>query len=425
MKKIFSIFTFLLLFFLPASLARASGASLYLSPNNGTFYTGNTFDVSVTLNSGGNDVNALKVDMKFDPKKLQVVNPAAGKSFIAIWIVPPSYSNMEGALSFQGGIPSPGINTSSGSALTVTFRAVEPGEASIHFLGSSKVLLDDGNGTDILNSLGDGKYIISLLPPEGPNVSSPTHPDQNRWYKNNDIAFSWDKAEGATDFSYDLDSNPRGIPDDNSEGGKPFTAYSDQKDGVWYFHIKAKEEEAWGGVSHYLVRIDNSSPASFTVEVSPSKKTSFSQPIVSFLTTDGFSQLDHYNLKLVDITASHKNKKEDSYIEVSSPYQLPALETGKYIIIVKAFDKAGNWREESAEIEITPEKLLVTERGVWLEGVFLSWWPILLTLLLLLILILSALIILWQREKKCKMQLTDKLRKKERLLIKNFESLRG
>lgn len=426
MKKILFIFTFFIMFFfLSASLARASGASLYLSPNSGTFNTGNTFDVSITLNSGGNSINTLKVDLKFDPKKLQVVNPAAGKSFIAIWAVPPSYSNMEGALSFQGGIPSPGINTSSGLALTITFRATEPGESSIRFLDSSKVLLDDGNGTNILNSMGDGKYIISLLPPEGPNVSSPTHPDQNKWYKNNDVTFSWDKSDSVAGFSYNLDNNPHGIPDDDSEGDMPFIIYSDIKDGIWYFHIKAKKEEAWGGVSHYMVKIDNSNPASFAINVSPSKKTSFSQPIVSFLTTDAFSQMDHYNLKLVDITSSHKNKKEDSYIEVSSPYQLPALETGKYIIVVKAFDKAGNWQEESEEIEIIPEKLLVTERGVWLEGVFLSWWPILLALIFLLILILLTIIILWRREKKCKMRLADKLRKKEQLLRKNFESLRG
>ncbi|MCK5466448.1 hypothetical protein KAI56_03065, partial [Candidatus Parcubacteria bacterium] len=210
MKNIFRVFAFLILFFLAAPLTQASGASLYLSPNGGTFYIGSTFDISILLNTSGNSINAIKADLRFDPKKLQVVNPATGKSFVSVWAVPPFYSNTEGKVSFQGGIPSPGIRTSSGSVLTITFRAIKPGETTISLLDSSKVLLDDGKGTNILNSLGNGKYIISLPLPEGPIVSSSTHPDQNKWYKNNNVAFSWNKEDVTSDFSYVLDTNPQG-----------------------------------------------------------------------------------------------------------------------------------------------------------------------------------------------------------------------
>ncbi len=425
MKKVFCVFTFLILFFLTTSLAQASGASLYLSPNSGTFYVGNTFDVSVLLNTEKNNINALKVDLEFDHRKLQVVNPATGTSFISIWAVPPFYSNTEGKMSFQGGIPSPGINTSSGSALTITFRAIEPGETTIRFLDSSKVLLDDGKGTDVLSFLGNGNYVISLPPPEGPTVSSSTHPDQNKWYKNNNITLFWNKGDENIDFSYTIDTNPQGLPDDESEGNKSSVSYSNLEDGIWYFHIKSKKDNDWGGITHYLAKIDSSSPASFDIEVSPSAKTSFSQPIISFITTDAFSGVNYYEVKIVDITIDRKDKKEAFFIETASPYQLPILGIGKYLVIVRAYDKAGNWQEKSVEIEIAPEKILVTERGVWLEGTFLSWWPILLMLLLLAILILSALIILWQRERKYKMLFANKLREKEKIIRRNLEKLRN
>ena len=424
MRKIFCVFTFLALF-LTTSLAQASNASLHLSPNSGTFYVGNTFDVSILLNTGKNNVNAIKADLKFNPKKLQIVNPATGTSFISIWAIPPFYSNTDGKMSFQGGIPSPGINTSSGSALTVTFRAVEPGEATIYFLDSSKVLLDDGKGTNILNSLGNGKYIISLPPPEGPNISSSTHPDQNKWYKNNNITLFWDKKDKITDFSYTLDNCPYGLPDEESEGDKSSVSYSGLEDGIWYFHIKAKEDGNWGGISHYLAKIDNNNPASFDIKVSPSTRTSFSQPIISFITTDFFSEVDYYKVKVVDVTADHENKKEAFYIETTSPYQLPILDVGKYLIMVRAYDKAGNWRKESIEIEIAPERILVTERGIWLRGTFLSWWPILLIFLFLIILILLTLVVLWQRERKCKIKLARGLIEKERAIKKNLEKLKN
>ncbi len=98
---IFSVLIFLsLVFFIPKEI-KAEGASLYLSPSEGTFFVGSTFDVSIFVNTGKNDINTVQVDLKFDPKKVQVASPSAGKSFISIWISQPSYSNTEGTLSFR------------------------------------------------------------------------------------------------------------------------------------------------------------------------------------------------------------------------------------------------------------------------------------------------------------------------------------
>ena len=178
MKKTLFTLIILIISFGVAFVARADGASLYLSPQTGTFFVGSTFDVSIFVNTGGNNVNAVKVDLKFNQRKLQIASPTAGRSFIAVWISQPTFSNIEGAATFQGGVPSPGINTSSGLVSTITFRAINPGEAAVSILDSSQVLLDDGKGTNILSSVGRGVYTIAIPPPEGPKVFSPTHPHQ-------------------------------------------------------------------------------------------------------------------------------------------------------------------------------------------------------------------------------------------------------
>lgn len=402
--------------------AKAGGASLYLSPNNGTFYVGSTFDVSIFVNTGDKNVNTVRVDLKFDPKKIQLANPTTGKSFISVWIAPPSFSNTEGTLTFQGGLPSPGINTSAGLVSTITFRAISPGDTDIHFLNSSQILLDDGNGTNALNSMEMAKYSIAVLPPEGPKVSSSTHFDLNKWRKNNNPTFSWEKTEGVADFSHMIDQDSQGVPDSVSEGPGTSISYSNMQDGIWYFHIKAKKDEAWGGTSHYVALIDSSSPASFQIKVDPAERTAVRQPMISFMTTDALSGIDHYEIKLVDVTADRENKEDTFFIETSSPYQLTKLDLGSYIVVVRAFDKAGNWRDESVKLEIIREGTSISEKGVWSEGSFFSWWPFLLAILIIFIIIFIVLVLMWESEKKKRIVIAKKLRENEERIISHTDS---
>ena len=415
---LFIIFSVLLCF--ETSNVKASGASLYLSPNSGTFNIGSTFDVSIFINTGENNINAVRADLKFDPKKIQIANPTIGNSFISIWAVPPSFSNVEGYMSFQGGVPSPGIKTSSGLISTITFRAVDPGETVIYLVDTSQTLLDDGKGTNILNSYGKGIYNIAILPPEGPDVFSLTHSDQNRWHKDNNPTFLWEKEDGISEFSYSIDNDPLAVPDNQSEGTEISVSYSDLEDGIWYFHIKAKKNEIWGGTSHFLVRIDKGNPASFAIEIDPAPKTNSKQPIISFLTTDAFSGIDHYEIKVVDITIENKGK-DSFFIEVSSPYLFSNFEIGTYIIIVRAYDKAGNWQDENIKVEIIPEEISITKKGLWYEGEFMLWWPFLLVILILIILILMIIIVFCRRDKKYRQEVSCELREKEEQLRRELE----
>ena len=389
MKKIFYILSSIILLVSPLlsiSPVEAAGASLYFSPASGTFSLGGTFDVSIFLNTGGNNINAVRADVAFDPKKLQIASPTAGKSFISVWVSQPSYSNEQGRASFRGGAPSPGINTSAGLVSTITFRVIAPGETTISFLDTSLVLLDDGKGTNILSSLGQGQYFLKIPPPAGPKVFSSTHPDQNKWYKNNSPTFSWAKEDLVTDFSYAIDHDFYGIPDNVSEEIQTSISYADLTDGLWYFHVKAKKGGGWGDASSYVVQIDTTPPAVFSLVVDPKLKSSSvtsKEPIVSFITTDSLSGLDHFELKAINLRQALNQEDTGFFVEVNSPYKLPPLENGEYTIIVRAFDKAMNWRDTSEKIDVIPidKPFYLTKKGINIWTLFLGWGELIFILL--------------------------------------------
>ena len=164
-------------------------------------------------------------------------------------------------------------------------------------------------------------------------------------------------------------------------------SYSEVGDGIWYFHVKAKKAEAWGGVSHYLVQIDATQPAIFTPTVEPSPKTTERQPLISFITTDALSGISHYELKYINITPERKEEEVGFFREVVSPYKLPSLEIGKYLVVVRAYDLAGNWREGTVKIQIFSEKIFITKKGIQFRKISIPWWVLILILIIIIALI--------------------------------------
>ena len=390
----------LLMLFALSSCAIAQtqkAATLYVGPATGNSTAGSTSTVSFYVNTGNQFINVVDADILFPPDKLQVVSPSTGSSFINVWAIQPSYSNTEGTMSFRGAVPSPGISTNAGLISTVTFRVKSVGTAAVRFGNKSKVLLNDGLGIDILQQTQSFVYTLLLPPPSGPIVPSASNPDQSRWYDKQLVSLSWAGDVGASGYSYVISNEPVDTPDSIVDGNRNSITYSNLPNGRSYFHIKALRDGVWGGVTHFAINIDTEPPASFPISIIPSARTAQHQPVIKFFTTDVDSGLDHYEIKLIPL--GEKSYQEEAtkavesslFTETQSPYLPSTLDFGRYDIYVRAYDAAGNYREESQRLDIVPSLFEVIQgQGIEFKNIIFIPWSVFWGLMLLVLIILGV-----------------------------------
>jgi hypothetical protein len=329
---------------------------IFLSPSSGSFVEGSTFEVPIIINTKGFSANSVEVRVNYDKDKLSIVSSSNGVSIIGMWIAPPKYDNTLGTASYIGGIPN-GIITNSGVIGTITFKAMKTGRAVVSISPSSKVLLNDGLGTEAILDLRRAEYIIIPKAPEGVRIFSETHPFQSSWYNNNSPVVSWDRDPGVQGFSYILDNEPSTIPDSKINTTDTTKSYEKLGDGLWYFHIKSNKSGVWGATGHFLMRIDTTPPADFKPEANYvlAATALIERSLVSFFTTDNLSGIDHYEVGVIN--------KEDSltqspiFVQSESPFQVP-VDRANLNVIVRAVDNAGNVRDASIGIKAP---LLITK----------------------------------------------------------------
>lgn len=353
------------LFFSPSI---ADAARLIISPTSATFEVGSTFTVSILLDTEGESINAFDVVLKFPPDKLQVVSPSVGKSITEIWTGPPQYNNRTGIVRLKGGITN-GITVSQGLITELIFRVRQVGTGILSFGESTTVLLNDGKGTEALSDTTRGVYHFVLPPPAGPTVASETHPDQTLWHSRSDVIFRWgNEGTGIAGYSYMISKDPIDVPDNISEGGRTNVTYSDLSDGTQYFHIKSLRGDVWGGVTHFAINVDTEPPAEFPVTISPSAYTTNTKPIVLFESTDVHSGMDYYEMKVISLSPT-QTSDEIFFIEVQSR-QILELEYGRYDIVIRAHDQAGNIREVVKRVTIVGSLFRVIPGGGLQIGTF-------------------------------------------------------
>ena len=318
------------------------------SPRTGSFVEGSTFNVPILINTNGTEINGIEVGINFDRNKLEVIKPSSGQSIIGIWVTPPGYDNTRGTASYVGVIPD-GITTSSGLIGTISFRAKTTGSAVVTFSANTKILLNDGQGTETIVDLGRADYDIISKAPEGVIIYSETHPFQNSWYNNNNPVISWERDTGVSGFSYILDNKPSTVPDNIIDTEDSSLSFEDLGDGLWYFHIKANKNGVWGTTGDFLMRIDTLPPAEFKPEISylVAAVNLVERALVSFFTTDNLSGIDRYEVGIVD-----KNQSvtiSPVFVQAESPFQIP-LTSNNLSVVVRAIDKAGNIRDVSMAV---------------------------------------------------------------------------
>lgn len=336
---------------------KANAATLYFSPSSGNFTVGNILTTSVLVNTQGQAINNSDAVINFPSNLLEVVSISKSGSIFSLWVEEPTFSNSAGTISFNGGLPTPGFSGTSGKIISIVFRAKNAGSASVIF-SSGAVRANDGYGTDILQTRTQAQFTLVAVEapptapptvppvvgaPAAPKISSPTHPDSNRWYSNNSPKFVWSVPSDVNTVRILVSKVPTAQPTIIYTPPLSERQLQDLADGIWYFHVQLRNKSGWGAVSHFKFQIDTVPPLPFEIHVKEGKETTNPQPTLFFDTADETSGIDYYEVR-IDLKDPIKTKETE--------YKMPVQELGKHTIIVKAVDKAGNHSLAMTEINI-------------------------------------------------------------------------
>lgn len=138
--------------------------SLLLKSPKTTYNVGDSFAVSLTLDTKGQSINTLSGKIQLPTSHLQILDVRYGNSIVTLWVERPKADASSGAITFTGGIPG-GFSGSAGPILSFGVRARAEGSATIN-LKDIKILLNDGKGTELAATSGTLKLTISKALPK-------------------------------------------------------------------------------------------------------------------------------------------------------------------------------------------------------------------------------------------------------------------
>lgn len=336
---------FAVLVFLPRVIF---AASLNPTPETISVTVGSSTTISIVLGTDGQSANAVSGSLSYPKNLVSVTSISKAGSIINFWAQEPTFSNSTGVVSFEGVVLNPGYTGQNGKVLKITFQAKSAGSGTLKIANAS-VLANDGQGTNILSSLGQATIISTakdtvpaspVVTPTtssalaAPVVISSTHPDPTKWYALRDIHVTWDIPSEVTTIYAGINQKTDTMPVIAAKGRKDFFDLHNARDGVWYAHVKFSGSEGVSPVTHFKMGVDATPPESFTA-VSKSGDDTF-RTYLEVAATDATSGIAGYEFT-IDTGEPIRWVDDGSHIFTS-----PALKEGAHTISAKAFDRAGN-----------------------------------------------------------------------------------
>ncbi len=309
-------------------------------------------------------MNAASGVVTFSTDTLQVSSVSKSGSVAGLWVEDPTFSNTLGTVQFEGVVLNPGFTGSAGKFITINFVVKSAGVAKIDF-SSGSILANDGAGTDIYTGARGVQLNISSKDqtkasvPENTTqpvvdtsgvavITSSTHPDQDKWYSNNDVRVSWTLPSQSTGVMTAFDQQALTVPTQDA-GLISEKQYTHVADGIWYVHVRFKNGQTYGKTAHFRLKIDTKPPTPFTITLPHGDTSDDPRPALQFNAIDALSGIAHYNIKIGD--------KDFTYIDPklvkSEPYVLPPQNPGTYQVTVEAVDGAGNRVVSTKEVRVS------------------------------------------------------------------------
>lgn len=396
----FAIATFCL-FFAGADAALAAG--VYIVPKQGNYSRGDTVTADVKINSEGESINAAQAKISWSTSVLELVEVSKDGSVFQFWVEEPVAAVGANAVSFIGGIAK-GISGGALQLLKLKFKAVGVGTANLS-LSNAAVTASDGKGTNILSKVSGASYTVggaessaepakqevtpeakpeakpeppavpapsppaksepppapqpvkverkavpalSLLPK--PELRVPLYPDEARWHNHvGETVVFWNVPDSVIAAASALDHSPHTVPQATEKElatGKVFGAL---ENGIWYLHVRFKNNVGWSPVAHYRIAIDTKPPLPFEVSVSGGETTDNPAPVFHWKASDALSGLKEYQLRIDDGEAI-----TIPAVGFTGTYALPLQAPGAHRVVVRAIDEATNSVEDDVLLTILP-----------------------------------------------------------------------
>jgi len=358
-----TIFSFVLAIFILAffNIQSVSASTLGISPSTGSYGIGAAFSVTVYVASPDQEMNAVSGLITYPSDKLEVTSVSTSGSMVDLWVPSSGPTYGGGSVNFEGVSLSP-FKGGYAKVLVISFRTKAVGSALLNF-SSGSVLAHDGQGTNILSGLGSARFEIDVPvdgpaapdaetpavvggTPFAPQITSATHPSPDSWYNVSDAEFSWDLANNISAVRLLVDEKAKVSPSVNYSPPIGYKKIVDLEDGTWYFHVRLRNSQGWGDITHFRFQIDTQNPEYFNI--SQVEVDDLTNPTVKFNfdASDAMSGISHYEI-IIDGEEIEKWIDDETHI-----YETPILEPGDHKLIVKATDRAGNFLTNFAEFNI-------------------------------------------------------------------------
>lgn len=195
-----------------------------------------------------------------------------------------------------------------------------------------------------------------------PQISSSTHPDSTKWYSNSSPVFSWELSDNINGVSYLITANSNSNPGPKSDGVVSAVSFDNVVEGEQYLHVKFREGNTWGLISHFQFKVDKSGPNNLQVQLVSTN--SEIKPQIVFSAEDSLSGVDYYEVQVGDGKWSRVSADQGG-----RAYVVSFDRVGTKTVSVKAVDRAGNATLSSIPVTVSGVTLGLS-LAMWIERIF-------------------------------------------------------
>jgi hypothetical protein len=339
--------------------ALVHAAEMYLVLDKTEISQNGTFTGTIYVSANGTPINTAESTLTFPSNLVSVNSISTAGSIFNIWVEQPTFSNSDGIIYFNGGVPTPGFSGQSGQALKVSFKAKNSGSGNIMFV-SPVVRANDGNGTDVLTQARGGTITVGTTAsapvvsepiakgPKAPVITSKEMPLATAWYNKTQATFSWDLPSDVTMARLILSDSADAAPSVNYDPAISSKKLSDLSEGVQYLNVRFKNASGWGKIASRKIQIDVTDPENVSAKADV---TADDLIAIDASAKDAISGIKNY----IVYNDSNEIARGNALADGSSHVNLPPLPEGNYKFVVKAYDQAGN----HAEAELSADAPIV------------------------------------------------------------------